>query len=76
MIRIEANTPYVEPPQWAILERSLIDLMDAAVEPVPRLPRGQLAELFILPNFTSRAAREIFILTLPRAQRANFFYTI
>ncbi len=34
MIRIEANTPYVEPPQWAILERSLIDLMDAAVEPV------------------------------------------
>ena len=37
MIRIEANTPYVEPPQWAILERSLIDLMDAAVEPVMRL---------------------------------------
>ncbi len=36
MIRIEANTPYVEPPQWAILERSLIDLMDAAVEPVMR----------------------------------------
>ena len=34
MIRIEANVPFVEPPEWAILERSLIDLMDASVDPV------------------------------------------
>jgi len=34
MIQIEANIPCVEPPHWAILERSLIDLMDQAVEPV------------------------------------------
>lgn len=34
MIRIEANIPFVEPPQWAILERSLIDLMNSAVEPL------------------------------------------
>lgn len=28
MIRIEANIPFMEPPQWAILEHSLIDLMN------------------------------------------------
>ena len=34
MIRIEANIPFIEPPQWAILERSLIDLMNGSVDPV------------------------------------------
>ena len=34
MIRIDANIPVVEPPQWAILERSLIDLMNEAVAPI------------------------------------------
>ena len=34
MIRIDANIPFVEPPQWAILERSLIDLMNEAVAPI------------------------------------------
>ena len=34
MTRIEANVPFVEPPEWALLERSLIDLMDDAVAPV------------------------------------------
>jgi hypothetical protein len=34
MIQIGANIPFVEPPQWALLERSLIDLMDQAVAPV------------------------------------------
>ena len=34
MIRIEGNVPFVEPPQWAVLERSLIDLMDASVHPL------------------------------------------
>ena len=34
MIHIDANIPFVEPPQWAILERSLIDLMNDAVAPV------------------------------------------
>jgi hypothetical protein len=34
MIIIEANIPFVEPPRWALLERSLIDLMNKAVEPV------------------------------------------
>ena len=34
MIRIEANIPFIEPPQWAILERSLIDLMNTSVDPV------------------------------------------
>ena len=34
MVRIEGNIPFVEPPQWAVLERSLIDLMDASVHPL------------------------------------------
>ena len=34
MIRVEGNIPFVEPPQWAVLERSLIDLMDDAVHPL------------------------------------------
>ncbi len=34
MIRIEANIPFVEPPEWALLERSLIDLMDDSAAPV------------------------------------------
>ena len=34
MVCIEANIPFVEPPQWAILERSLIDLMNASVDPI------------------------------------------
>jgi len=34
MIRIEANIPFIEPPQWAILERSLIGLMNTSVDPV------------------------------------------
>ena len=34
MVRIEGNVPFVEPPQWAVLERSLIDLMDASVHPL------------------------------------------
>ena len=33
MTRIEANIPFVEPPAWAQLERSLIDLMNQAIEP-------------------------------------------
>ena len=34
MIRIDANIPFVEPPHRAILERSLIDLMNEAVAPI------------------------------------------
>ena len=34
MKTITGNIPFVEPPEWAILERSLIDLMNKAVEPV------------------------------------------
>ena len=41
MICIEANIPFVEPPQWAILERSLIDLMDASVDPVMERQNGE-----------------------------------
>ena len=33
MPRIEADIPFVEPPAWAQLERSLIDLMNQAIEP-------------------------------------------
>ena len=41
MIQIDANIPFVEPPEWALLERSLIDLMDDAVAPVmERYVRG------------------------------------
>lgn len=34
MKKITANIPFVEPPEWAVLERSLIDLMNEAVLPV------------------------------------------
>ena len=34
MVRVEGNIPFVEPPEWAVLERSLIDLMDASVHPL------------------------------------------
>ena len=34
MVTIEANVPFIEPPAWAVLERSLIDLMNDAVDPV------------------------------------------
>ena len=34
MIRIEANIPFIEPSQWAILEHSLIDLMNGSIDPV------------------------------------------
>jgi hypothetical protein len=34
MQKITANIPFVEPPEWAVLERSLIDLMNEAVLPV------------------------------------------
>ena len=34
MMRIEANTPFIEPPTWAVLERHLIELMDGAVAPI------------------------------------------
>ena len=34
MVRVEGNIPFVEPPQWAVLERSLIDLMNASVHPL------------------------------------------
>ena len=34
MIRIEANIPFMEPPQWIILEHSLIDLMNGSIDPV------------------------------------------
>ena len=41
MTRIEANIPFVEPPEWALLERNLIDLMDDSVAPVmERYVRG------------------------------------
>ena len=33
-VRIAADIPFISPPQWAILERSLIDLMNRAIEPV------------------------------------------
>ena len=31
MLKITGNIPFVEPPEWAVLERSLIDLMNDAV---------------------------------------------
>jgi hypothetical protein len=34
MKTIVGNVPFIEPPQWATLERSLIDLMNSAVDPV------------------------------------------
>ena len=34
MQTITGNIPFVEPPEWAVLERSLIDLMNGAVYPV------------------------------------------
>ncbi len=34
MVRIEADVPFITPPRWAILERSLIDLMNESIEPV------------------------------------------
>ena len=34
LVRIAADIPFISPPQWAILERSLIDLMNRAIEPV------------------------------------------
>ena len=34
VVRVEGNIPFVEPPQWAVLERSLIDLMNASVHPL------------------------------------------
>ena len=34
MQTITANIPFIEPPEWAVLERSLIDLMNGAVDPV------------------------------------------
>ena len=34
MLKITGNIPFVEPPEWAVLERSLIDLMNDAVTPV------------------------------------------
>ncbi len=34
MITIEANLPFIEAPEWAVLQRSLIDLMNGSVDPV------------------------------------------
>ena len=34
MITIAANAPFLQPPTWALLERSLIDLMNASIEPL------------------------------------------
>ena len=34
LVRIEADIPFITPPRWAILERSLIDLMNESIEPV------------------------------------------
>jgi len=34
MTEIEADAPFIHPPEWAILERSLIDLMDDSAEPL------------------------------------------
>ena len=34
MQKLTGNIPFVEPPEWAVLERSLIDLMNEAVLPV------------------------------------------
>ena len=34
MIRVEANIPFVQPPEWALLERSLIDVMNESVAPL------------------------------------------
>ena len=34
MKAIEGNVQFIAPPQWAVLERSLIDLMDRSVEPL------------------------------------------
>jgi hypothetical protein len=34
MKTIIGNIPFIEPPEWAVLERSLIDLMNGAVDPV------------------------------------------
>lgn len=34
METIQGNVQFIEPPQWAVLERSLIDLMDKSVAPL------------------------------------------
>lgn len=34
MLKIKANLPFYEPPEWALLERRLIDLMNDAVDPL------------------------------------------
>ena len=44
MVTIEGNEPFIQPPEWALLERSLIDLMDDSVEP--------LLERYVRPDGT------------------------
>lgn len=34
MVTIQADIPFIQPPEWALLERSLIDLMDQSVDPL------------------------------------------
>lgn len=34
MATIESELPFIRPPEWALLERSLIDLMNGAIEPL------------------------------------------
>jgi len=34
MIEIRADAPFIQPPDWAVLERSLISLMDQSAEPL------------------------------------------
>ncbi len=34
MVTVQADLPYVRPPEWALLERQLIELMNGAVEPL------------------------------------------
>ncbi|MFH1571996.1 MAG: hypothetical protein ABIL09_28660, partial [Gemmatimonadota bacterium] len=34
MHTIDADSPFIRPPEWALLERSLIELMDQAIDPL------------------------------------------